>query len=459
MSTSSTDPERIGALDLIRGVAILGILPANIPWFSGTAPTGLFGDSQPNATDADLIVKGLTLAFVDGKFISQLAILFGAGVALQADRAWGSGQRFTLGYLWRTFLLFLLGALHGLLLWDGDILMIYACISVAAVLFVRLSSTGMLTVAGAGLTWTAACLTTGFVIGLVSGEFAKDKDKPTIGAVVTPTELSAVIKEAIDAPPEARKESEKRIGQAFTLYFSRDNQIRIFREGTYGEQLFNRVLGCLFMVVVLFFICGELLACFLFGAFLVRGGFFSDPEVYRRWRPWLLAGGLTLGVPMHVATLILTFGGGHYASLANAPLLCGEIAIAVVYLTLLDRLGAVAPGGMAAKATESDRPAGADELPVADRDLHDDLLQLRLRPVRQAGSARDAACRDRGVDRAIARQPALPALLPDRPSRMGVALPVAEAAAAIAATHGRGRRVTSIPALLVIHYLLPGYLP
>ncbi len=87
-------------------------------------------------------------------------------------------------------------------------------------------------------------------------------------------------------------------------------------------------------MLALVFSGGELLACFLFGAVLVRGGFFSDPDVYRRWRPWLLGGGLLLGVPMQVAALILTFASDR-DGLAGGPQLFAGVALAIVYLTLL----------------------------------------------------------------------------------------------------------------------------
>jgi uncharacterized protein len=332
---SSAEAERIGALDLIRGVAILGILPANIPWFSGTGSIGLASYTPPDSTFADQLVKGLTLAFVDSKFISQLAILFGAGLAVQAGRAWSSGRSFTVGYLWRTFLLFILGALHSLLLWNGDILMIYACISVAAVFFVRLRTRGMLTVAGLGLTWTAASITTVMVLAsMFGGPSDKDKEKPPPGTFATPATISKTMSELINSPPETREEGGRRVEEEFKIYFSRDNQVRIYREGSYGEQVFDRIFGTIFLLVVLIFIYGELLACFMFGAILVRSGFFHDPEVYCRWRPWLLAVGLLIGVPMHVAVLILTFGGGN-DTVTTAAQLCGGIAIALVYLTLL----------------------------------------------------------------------------------------------------------------------------
>jgi uncharacterized protein len=327
------DFERIPALDLIRGVAILGILAANIPWFSGTGSGGGLSGSPPNATVADQIVRGLTLAFVDGKFISQLAVLFGAGLALQADRAWSAGRRFTWGYLWRTFLLLLLGTAHAILLWFGDILMMYASISVAAVLLVRLRRVGLLVMAGAGLTWTAACITTILLLALSDG--ASEKDKPPPGGIATQASVTEAVSEALHAPAEERKKSWKGVEREVRVFFSRENQTRIYREGSYREQTFDRALKTLFMPKTVVLIGGQLLACFLFGAFLVRRGFFSDPEVYSRWRGWLLAVGLLIGVPLHVAALILTFAGDKYALLSIAPHLCGELAIAAVYLTLL----------------------------------------------------------------------------------------------------------------------------
>ncbi len=98
--------------------------------------------------------------------------------------------------------------------------------------------------------------------------------------------------------------------------------------------MFDRALGCLFLLAGLVVLFGELLAFFLFGAVLVRAGFFSDPDVYARWRPWLLAGGLLIGVPMHAAALILTFSGSA-SMLAGAPHQRGALAVVAVYLTLL----------------------------------------------------------------------------------------------------------------------------
>jgi uncharacterized protein len=328
------DFERIGALDLIRGVAILGILPANIPWFSGTGSGG-FGGPAPDTTLGDYIVKGLTLSFVDAKFITQLAILFGVGLTLQADRAWNAGRRFTWPYLWRTFLLLLLGMIHALLLWFGDILVMYACISLVAVFLVRLRRIGLLVAAGACFTWTSAAIATFVVLALLGGQFTKS-EKPPPGVEPTPASMFQGMRDVIWGPADERTETLKRLTDEFRVFMGREHQNHIYREGSYGEQLFDRLIKFVGMMkTTVFFGFGYLLACFMLGAYLVRGGFFSDPEVHRRWRGWLLGVGLLLGVPMHVAALIVTFAGGAYAPLSTAPHMIGAIAVALVYLTLL----------------------------------------------------------------------------------------------------------------------------
>ncbi len=165
----------------------------------------------------------------------------------------------------------------------------------------------------------------------------KDKqDKPPSDAVATPASLMESIKEVIHAPAGEREGAQKKVQREFTVFFSRHNQNRIYREGSYGEQTFDRLLKFLISQPMGQIILGpQLLACFLFGAFLTRSGFFSDPEVYRRWRPWFLAGGLLLGVPLHVASLILMFAGEKYAMMSTGPHQAGAIGIALVYLTLL----------------------------------------------------------------------------------------------------------------------------
>ena len=120
---------RITSLDLIRGVAVLGILLMNAVQFGlGNAP--YFNLSEGGSeTWLDWTVGILGEVFVDQKFMGLFSLLFGAGMILFIDRASGKGRRAVVLNLWRNALLLVIGILH-FQLWDGDVLMVYAVSSV-----------------------------------------------------------------------------------------------------------------------------------------------------------------------------------------------------------------------------------------------------------------------------------------------------------------------------------------
>ena len=120
---------RITSLDLIRGIAVLGILLMNAVNFGlGSAP--YFNLSAgPAQTPIDWAIGILGEVFVDQKFMGLFSLLFGAGMILFIDRAAGKGRRAVLLNLWRNALLLLIGILH-MMIWDGDILIAYALSSV-----------------------------------------------------------------------------------------------------------------------------------------------------------------------------------------------------------------------------------------------------------------------------------------------------------------------------------------
>ena len=123
------DPARITSLDLIRGVAVLGILLMNAVSFNfGSGPYyNLSAGGSETWLDWTIGVFGEV--FIDQKFMGLFSMLFGAGMILFIDRASARGRRAVLLNLWRNALLLLIGVLH-FLLWDGDVLMAYALSSV-----------------------------------------------------------------------------------------------------------------------------------------------------------------------------------------------------------------------------------------------------------------------------------------------------------------------------------------
>src|SRR5207249_3335906 len=128
--------ERIEAIDILRGVAILGILIVNMRRFS--MPEGPPAHQEwPNALDATL--ARLILFFSQEKFKALFSFLFGLGLAVQMMRTEARGARFLPLYARRLFVLLLIGVAHFVLLWDGDILHDYALLGFILLLFRRRS--------------------------------------------------------------------------------------------------------------------------------------------------------------------------------------------------------------------------------------------------------------------------------------------------------------------------------
>lgn len=119
---------RITGLDIARGVAILGTLGTNIWIFSH--PGGMLGYlGSPTTQGAPAWQTGIEAVLqqlAQGKFLGLLTLMFGIGLAIQAESAQQRGRRWPGPYLWRVAILFLDGLLHYLLVVEFDVLMGYA---------------------------------------------------------------------------------------------------------------------------------------------------------------------------------------------------------------------------------------------------------------------------------------------------------------------------------------------
>ena len=139
--------ERIEFVDILRGLAIFGILVENMEIFS-VLPSAL--DQLPSQP-GDLLIKTLRLFLVDGKFFTMLSFLFGWGMTVQMARTEARGGRFVPLFLRRLFILLIFGALHGTLIWAGDILIVYALSALPLLLFRKCSHKVLLVAAGFAL--------------------------------------------------------------------------------------------------------------------------------------------------------------------------------------------------------------------------------------------------------------------------------------------------------------------
>ncbi len=117
---------RIQSLDILRGIAILGILILNIQSFAMPGSAYLNPFSYGDMEGLNFWVWVFGHIFADQKFITIFSILFGAGIILVTQKAeQKSGKSAGLHYK-RNFWLLVIGLLHAHLIWYGDILVAYA---------------------------------------------------------------------------------------------------------------------------------------------------------------------------------------------------------------------------------------------------------------------------------------------------------------------------------------------
>ncbi|MNK55836.1 hypothetical protein D3C87_748570 [compost metagenome] len=155
---TGTDSSRILSLDVLRGVALFGILLVNMRHFSSPA-LYLGGSSGEGAFPLDRLVDALILFFAQGKFFPLFSFLFGLGLVLQLQRWQAKGAPSTRLFLRRLGVLLVIGLLHATLIWAGDILAKYAVLGLLFLVLLPLPPRMLL--GGSGLLLMAPILLSG----------------------------------------------------------------------------------------------------------------------------------------------------------------------------------------------------------------------------------------------------------------------------------------------------------
>jgi uncharacterized protein len=157
-----TESARFQALDVLRGFAVLGILLINIQLFAMPSaahdnPTAL---GEPSTLD--FVIWSTSHLLAEQKFMTIFALLFGAGVLLMSMKAAEHRMPAARLHYRRMFWLLVFGLIHAYLLWDGDILVLYAVCGFFVYPAHRLGTRGLLAL---GL----AMLAIGSLISIVFG--------------------------------------------------------------------------------------------------------------------------------------------------------------------------------------------------------------------------------------------------------------------------------------------------
>ena len=132
------EPQRLESIDVLRGVAVLGILLMNIQSFSMIGAAYMNPTAHGDLGGADGAVWYACHLLADQKFMTIFSMLFGAGIIVMTGRRERAGEASAGVHYRRMAWLALFGLAHAYLLWYGDILFSYAACGVVVYPFRRL---------------------------------------------------------------------------------------------------------------------------------------------------------------------------------------------------------------------------------------------------------------------------------------------------------------------------------
>ncbi|TCN54103.1 uncharacterized protein EV641_105128 [Rhodococcus sp. SMB37] len=290
-TVGSTRPRtRIAALDVARGIAILGTLGTNIWIF--TDPAGIVGYLETAGSDP--WPQRILMQLAQGKFLGLLTLMFGIGLAIQAASARRRGRTWPGNYRTRAFLLFIDGLVHYFLVAEFDVLMGYAVVSMLLCGVVVSSRRTRMWIAG-----TAAIVHMLLVTALV------------VALAVTPASSG-----------------------------SSGEPTDVFATGSWWDLVVFRAENFLAFRSEVIFLVPLTIAMFLVGAALFEAGIFDERGVRLR-RRLLLTG--AVAAPVDIAVGLFGGTAGLFAArYAIAPFVAlGLLALIAQWYSTRDRVGTV----------------------------------------------------------------------------------------------------------------------
>lgn len=291
MSHGYAEKGRLPAIDFLRGCALLGIFVLNVDYFAGPmiAHGVAFADFDGAHGGANRLTLYLKWIFFEGKARGLFAMLFGVSALLMLSKAESDPAHRPEAadlYYRRNLGLLVIGLMHGILIWDGDILFSYAVIALLVLYPLRkLRARTLFIIAPLlSLLGTASVF---FFLGFkedlsLAHRAVAIEDRVRAGVALTADER--------DIQQEWTKLVEKRR----LTPEKAEEQVRSTIESSYAESVKERIGGYtsnLFDRYV--FLWCEYLSAMLLGLALLRTGFLTGEW---RNRHYLLTAALGFGV-------------------------------------------------------------------------------------------------------------------------------------------------------------------
>ncbi|HVM39123.1 MAG TPA: DUF418 domain-containing protein [Sphingomicrobium sp.] len=159
---------RLTSLDVVRGIAVMGILLANLPAFGLPEPAYFSPLAWGGTAPADITAWFLNFVLVEGRMRGLFSLLFGASMLLIVERARDRHESGAAAHFRRMAVLFAIGLAHLYLVWWGDILAHYALVGAFAFLFTRAATPTLVLWGLIFLTFSAAVGLGGYMTMLAS---------------------------------------------------------------------------------------------------------------------------------------------------------------------------------------------------------------------------------------------------------------------------------------------------
>jgi uncharacterized protein len=125
---------RIEGIDVMRGLALFGVLTINIVFEFRVSIFEQFLSPDSTIPAIDRALRDVLAAAIELKALALFSFLFGVGLAIQFDRLTNNPRRLTL-LVRRLVVLLAIGAVHLFLVWNGDILVEYAVVGLVVLPF------------------------------------------------------------------------------------------------------------------------------------------------------------------------------------------------------------------------------------------------------------------------------------------------------------------------------------
>lgn len=261
--------QRIQLLDMLRGLAIFGILMVNMQLFYQpltTMMTNTPAEGGISGQFSEMFIK----FFFEGKFYIMFSLLFGYGFYVFMNKSTQEGESIIPLFRKRVFFLLIFGMLHVAFIWAGDILVYYALFGFILILFRKVSNRGLIKWA----VWLALIPT--LLVSIFALFIGMAMQSPEVGdqMVAGMNESSVVM--------------QQKVADAAAVYAT----------GSYMEILNVRLWEYSMLLPGIVFFYPMVMAMFLIGFWAGRKGLLKNYKDYLPFFRKVALWGFILGVPL-----------------------------------------------------------------------------------------------------------------------------------------------------------------